>query len=371
MGGALSGLRIVDFSRVLAGPFATMLLADLGAAVTKIERPGVGDDTRHWGPPYDDLGQATYFQSINRNKSSLALDLGDPGSLARARELALGADVVVENFRPDVMPKLGLGSAELRAANPRLVYCSITGFGGTGEGARMPGYDLLIQALGGLMSVTGEAGGGPLKVGVALVDVLCGILAATGILAAIEAREAGGAGRAVEVDLLSSLLWAMGPDGDSAAAAEAPGRLGNAEPGFAPCEVLAAADGPLVIAIGDDEQFARLCRALGLPGLAFDRRFGRNAERLEHRGELRAVLERALAGAPAADWAAALRRRDVPAGAVADLASAFAAAADLGLDPIVELARERGEPLRLTRNPIAMSATPPTYRSPPPDLPQA
>src|SRR6186713_1068933 len=195
---ALGRLRILDFSRVLAGPLATMTLADLGAEVTKVERPGSGDDTRSWGPPHDAAGEATYFQAVNRNKRSLALDLRDPADLAAARRLALAADVVVENFRPGLMDELGLGYEDLARENPGLVYCSVTGFGGSGAGAELPGYDLLVQALGGLMSVTGEPDGEPLKVGVALVDVVAGLYAAVGILAALEYRRESGEGQLVE-----------------------------------------------------------------------------------------------------------------------------------------------------------------------------
>src|SRR5690348_1047370 len=202
---ALGDVRVLDFSRILAGPFATMMLADLGAAVTKVERPGTGDETRSWGPPFDDRGQATYFQSVNRNKHSVALDLSQAGDQQRAVALAREADVIVENFRPDVMDKLGLGYDQLRHENPRLVYCSITGFG-AGAGASLPGYDLLVQALGGLMSITGSPDGEPQKVGVALVDVLAGLFATVGILAALRHRDATGEGQRVEVDLLSALL---------------------------------------------------------------------------------------------------------------------------------------------------------------------
>ncbi|HEX5147348.1 MAG TPA: CoA transferase, partial [Conexibacter sp.] len=205
MGGALGDLRILDFSRVLAGPLATMVLADLGAEVVKVERRGAGDDTRAWGPPWADDGSATYFHAVNRNKRSLALDLADPGDRAHARRLAAEADVVVENFRPGVMERHGLGWAELAAQRPALVYCSITGFG-AGAGAELPGYDLVVQALGGLMSITGEADGPPLKVGVALVDVLTGLNAFSGILLALRRRDQGGGAQRLEVDLLSSLL---------------------------------------------------------------------------------------------------------------------------------------------------------------------
>jgi len=231
---ALENLNVVDFSRVLAGPFATMMLADLGATVTKVERPGVGDDTRAWGPPYDSAGEATYFQSVNRNKESLALDLADPGDRERARNLALEADVVVENFRPSVMDRFGLGYDDLAEENPSVIYCSITGFG-RGGGAGMPGYDLLVQALGGLMSITGSPDGEPQKVGVALVDVLAGLFSTAGILAALRHRDSTGEGQRVDVNLLSSLLAALVNQGSAyTIAGTVPTRMGNAHPSVAP-----------------------------------------------------------------------------------------------------------------------------------------
>ena len=227
---ALGGLRVLDFSRVLAGPFATMMLGDLGATVIKVERPGVGDDTRSWGPPYDAGGMATYFESVNRNKQSIALDLSAAEDLARALSLAREADVVVENFRPGVMDRLGLGYQQLRAERQALVYCSITGFG-SGAGAGLPGYDLLVQALGGLMSITGESDGEPQKVGVALVDVLAGLFSTVGILAALRHRDATGEGQLVEVDLLSALLAGLVNQASAfTVAGVVPGRMGNAHP---------------------------------------------------------------------------------------------------------------------------------------------
>jgi crotonobetainyl-CoA:carnitine CoA-transferase CaiB-like acyl-CoA transferase len=366
---ALGQLRILDFSRVLAGPFATMTLADLGAEVTKVERPGTGDDTRSWGPPYDSDGEATYFQSVNRNKRSLVLDLADPDDLAEARRLAREADVLVENFRPGVMAKLGLDHPTLASENPRLVYCSITGFGGSGRGAELPGYDLLVQALGGLMSITGEPDGEPLKVGVALVDVIAGLFATVGILAALEHRRASGEGQLVEIDLLSALLAALVNQGSAfTLAGVTPGRMGNRHPSIAPYELLAAGEGELVLAVGTDRQFRDLCELLGVPGLADQERFATNPARVANRDELRPLLEAALQARPAAEWAALLTERRVPAGVVNDVAGAFDFAASLGLDPIVEIPRSDGAPARLTRNPIRLSKTPPTYRFPPPRL---
>jgi crotonobetainyl-CoA:carnitine CoA-transferase CaiB-like acyl-CoA transferase len=367
---ALGRLRILDFSRVLAGPLATMTLADLGAEVTKVERPGSGDDTRSWGPPHDAAGEATYFQAVNRNKRSLALDLRDPEDLAEARRLALAADVVVENFRPDLMDELGLGYEELARENPRLVYCSVTGFGGTGPGAELPGYDLLVQALGGLMSVTGEPDGEPLKVGVALVDVIAGLYAALGILAALEHRRESGEGQLVEVDLLSALLAALVNQSSAyTVAGVVPGRMGNRHPSIAPYELLRCGEGEIVLAVGNDRQFADLCEVLGEPELASDDRFATNPARVEHRDELRPLLEKALAPRPAADWVEQLRPRRVPAGVVNGIGAAFDFAAEIGLDPVVEIPREDGPPVRLPRSPIKLSKTPASYRLPPPRLP--
>jgi len=366
---ALGRLRILDFSRILAGPLATMTLADLGAEVTKVERPGTGDDTRSWGPPHDEAGEATYFQAVNRNKRSLALDLGEADDLAEARRLALESDVVVENFRPGVMAKLGLDYESLAADNPRLVYCSITGFGGSGAGGELPGYDLLVQALGGLMSVTGEPDGEPLKVGVALVDVIAGLYAAVGILAALEHRRASGEGQLVEVDLLSALLAALVNQSSAyTVAGVVPGRMGNRHPSIAPYELLRCGEGELVLAVGNDRQFRALCEAVGAMGLADDVRFATNPARVENRDELKPLLEQALAARPAAEWVELLSARRVPAGVVNDIAAAFEFAERLGLDPIAEVPRENGKPVRLPRNPIKLSKTPASYRLPPPRL---
>ena len=369
MSGALHDLRILDFSRVLAGPFATMMLADLGATVLKVERGGpggTGDDTRAWGPPYDAAGEATYFQAVNRNKTSVVLDLGDERDRDHARRLAGEADVVVENFRPGVMDGLGLGYAALTADRPGLVYCSITGFG-RGDGAALPGYDLLLQALGGLMSITGEPDGEPQKVGVALVDVLAGLFATVGVLAALRHREETGEGQRVEVDLLSSLLAALVNQASAFTAGDTVAhRMGNQHPSIAPYALFPTADGDLVLAVGTDRQFAALCAALGLDGLAEDPRFADNGARVEHRDALRATLVGALASRPAAEWARLLTAARVPAGVVNDVGEAFALAGALGLDPVVTLPRAGGGEIALVRNPIGLSRTPPTYRGAPP-----
>ena len=368
MTSSLGGLQVLDFSRVLAGPFATMMLADLGARVTKIERPGTGDDTRSWGPPHDDQGEATYFQAVNRNKDSLVLDLTVPADLRQARLLAATADVVVENFRPGVMDRLGLGYDALTADNPGLIYCSVTGFG-RGAGAALPGYDLLVQALGGLMSLTGSVEGEPQKAGVALVDVLAGLFATVGILAAVAHRTTSGQGQRVEVDLLSCLLAALVNQGSAfTVAGVVPTRMGNAHPSIAPYEVLPTGDGDLVLAVGTDRQFALFCQVVGAPELAGDPRFATNPDRVAHRDDLRNRLVILLSARPAAEWSALLTPAGVPAGVVNTIAGAFALATELDLEPVVQLPRPDGSAVALTKNPIGLSATPVVYRSAPPLL---
>jgi crotonobetainyl-CoA:carnitine CoA-transferase CaiB-like acyl-CoA transferase len=360
---ALAGLRIADFSRVLAGPYATMLLADLGAEVVKVERPGTGDDTRAWRPPADASGTSTYFLGVNRNKRSVTLDLATDEGRDRARELIARSDVVVENFRPGTMAKLGLGHEELLAADPRLVYCSVTGFG-TGAGAELPGYDLLVQAVGGLMSVTGEPDGEPTKTGVALVDVITGLHATVGILAALRHRERTGEGQLVEVSLLGSLLSAMANQASGyVAAGVVPGRLGNAHPSIAPYETFHTADRPIALAVGNDRQFAALATLLGAPELADDARFRTNPDRVAHRGELRPLLQDRLRTRGADHWAGALPAAGVPAGPVNALDEAFSYAERLGVEAVVDVAGTRQ-----VAHPIRLAATPARYRLAPPEL---
>src|ERR687896_2277022 len=303
----LNGVLVADFSRVLAGPLAAMLLGDLGADVIKVERPDGGDDTRAWGPPWrgDD---STYFLALNRNKRSVALDLADPGDRALARRLVERADVLIESFRPGLMASWELDGDSLRAVNPGLVSCSVTAFG-SGERAKgMPGYDFLLQAMGGLMSVTGEEDGRPLKVGAAVVDLVCGLLAAIGIQAALAERERTGHGRHVEVSLmdaaLTSLLnqasaWVLG--------GVVPHRRGNRHPSITPYETYETADRPIALAVGNDRLFGRLCDALGLSDLAGDERFATNSARVAHADELAARLEAVLRTKPADEWFDALR----------------------------------------------------------------
>ncbi|WP_353808596.1 CaiB/BaiF CoA transferase family protein [Agromyces sp. SYSU T00194] len=369
--GPLHGVRVADFSRVLAGPYATMLLADFGADVVKIESPE-GDGTRQWAPPVDARGDATYFAAVNRNKRSVVCDLATPGGLARARGLATTADVVVENLRPGTMARFGLAPDDLRAANPRLVTCSITGFG-SGAGAALPGYDLLAQAMGGLMSITGPADGAPAKAGVALVDVLAGMNAVTGILLALRARDdpdGDGLGRHVEVDLLTGLLSALtNQAAGTLATGQPPARTGNAHPSIAPYALFRTADRALVLAVGTDRQFRTLVGLLGAPELADDPRFATNPDRVAHRDLLTAALEVRLAGASAAHWADVLTDAGVPAGPVHDIAEAFALAERLGLGSVVELGGDDGSaPSRSVANPIRLDRGGAEYRLPPPRL---
>ncbi|BAH50262.1 CaiB/BaiF CoA transferase family protein [Rhodococcus opacus] len=363
---SLDGLLIADFGRVLAGPYATMLLADLGAEVVKIERAGVGDDTRQWGPPW--VGdESTYFQSVNRNKRSFAWDLRDPADLEQARELAARADVVVENFLPGTMDRLGLGYDAVREINPDVVYCSVTGFGGQND---LPGYDLLIQAVGGLMSITGPAPGVPTKVGVAVVDVITGLHAAVGILAALRHRDRSGEGQRVEVNLLSSLLSALANQTSGyVGAGVVPQAMGNRHPSIAPYEVFETGDRPLVLAVGNNRQFASLVQVLGVPDLADDERYATNTQRVAHREQLVRDITDALSADSADAWFDKLTAQGVPCGPLNDIADAVALAERLGLTPVVEIDDPRRDrPVRQVANPIRLSATPASYRSAPPRL---
>jgi crotonobetainyl-CoA:carnitine CoA-transferase CaiB-like acyl-CoA transferase len=362
----LDGIRVADFSRVLAGPYATMMLADFGADVIKIESP-LGDDTRAWVPPVDDSGMSTYFGGLNRNKRSVVCDLRTASGLAEARRLALSADVVVENFRDGVMERFGLDEASLRQENPGVVYCSITGFG-RGAGAALPGYDLLVQAVGGLMSITGEPEGEPSKVGVALVDVLTGLNAFSGILLALRARDAGEEGGRVEVDLMTTLLSALTNQAASTlATGVAPPRLGNAHPSIAPYEVFMAADRRLVIAVGNDRQFCALTEVLGVPALAADERFARNEVRVHNRELLRSRIQPLLAAQDAAEWVSQLTAARVPAGLVNAIDEAFEFADSLGLNAIAEISQGERSSLQVA-NPIHLSTGPVRYTGLPPTL---
>lgn len=359
--GPLGGILVADFSRILAGPYATMLLADLGADVIKVEGPA-GDDTRTWVPPVRG-GVSTYYLGVNRNKRSVRLDLTDPGDLVLARRLAQRADVMIQNFRPGALRRFGLDYDTVAAANDRIVYASISGFGAA-AGADLPGYDLMVQAASGLMSLTGEPDGPPYKAGVAVFDVIAGLHAAVGILAALRHREQAGVGQHVEVNLLSSALSGLVNHASAhVAGGVVPSRMGNAHPSIFPYEPLPTADGELVVIAGNDGQFRTLCQVLGLPGLADDPRFRRNQDRTAHRDVLRPLLVDRLVQRTSDEWFRDLRAAGVPCTPINTVEDGVALARRLGLDPVVTIDGVPG-----VANPIGFSATPPRYVLPPPGL---
>ncbi|NLP84210.1 CoA transferase [Microbacterium sp. CFH 90308] len=364
----LDGVVVADFSRVLAGPLATMTLADLGARVIKIERPGSGDDTRAWGPPYAASGMTTYFESANRGKESIELDLTDADDRDRAHQIIAHSDVVIENFRPGQFARLGFDWPAMSERHPRLVYASVSGFG-VGAGADLPGYDFVAQAVGGLMHITGDRDGEAMKAGVALVDVLTGKDAVIGILAALRRRELTGRGSRVDVNLLSSLQAALvNQVSAQLGAGVEPRRLGNRHPSIAPYEVLECADGPLAVACGNDAQFVKMTAVLGMPALAGDARFARNSDRVAHREELATALERALAADSALSWSDRLNAVGVAAGVVNTIGDGLALAERLGLEPVSETTACDGRVSRQVRPPIAWSPGIPAPTMAPPRL---
>ncbi len=381
--GPLAGIRILDLTRVLAGPVATQLLGDLGADVVKVERPGVGDDTRAWGPPYlrgadgADTSESAYFLSCNRNKRSLGVDLGARAGQDLVRHLAAKADVLIENFKVGDMARFGLAYADLAPALPRLIYCSISGFGQSGPYAPRPGYDFMVQGMGGVMSITGEPDGPPLKVGVAVADVVCGLYAAVAILAALRHREAspenGGGGQYIDLGLFDTqVAWLVNQGLNYLTSGRAPTRLGNAHPNIVPYQVFATADGHIIVAVGNDGQFRKLVECAGAPGLADDADFATNAARVRNRDVLVPILAALIAAKPRLHWLDNLGARGVPCGPVNTIDQVFA-------DPQV-LAREMrismphplaaGGEVELIGNPIRLSASPVAYTRPPPTLGQ-
>ena len=353
---------MADFSRVLAGPLAAMLLGDLGADVIKVERPDGGDDTRAWGPPWRD-GESTYYLGLNRNKRSIALDLKDSGDLALARTLAERSDVLIESFRPGLIAEFGLDGESLRTVNESLVTCSVTAFGSSEAAAGMPGYDFLLQAMGGLMSVTGEPDGRPLKAGTAVVDLVCGLLAANGIQAALVERERTGRGRHVEVSLMDSALTCLLNQGTAWVAAGVRGRRrGNRHPSIVPYETYETADRPIAIAVGNERIFSRLCDALGLER---DERFASNEARVAHADELAAAIEDVLHERDADHWLSVLRESKVPAGPINEVDEAFALAEELGMEPVEDV-----DGLPVIRPPLRIDGERPPIRHAPPRLDQ-
>ncbi len=378
--GALSHLRVLDLSRVLAGPWASQILADLGAEVIKIEKPDTGDDTRSWGPPWvnapewgDQERQSAYFAGANRNKQSVAIDLGHPRGQELVRALAAQCDVVVENFKVGGLKQYGLDYESLREINPRIVYCSITGFGQTGPYSHRPGYDFLVQGMGGLMSITGrpdgEPGEGPLKVGVALTDIMTGLYATVGILASLAHREKSGRGQYVDAALLDVQIACLANQAmNFLASGSQPPRLGNGHPNIVPYQDFATADGHIIITVGNEGQFARLCTVLGQPAWSQDSRFASNSARLAHRSELIPLIQAVLGTRTTQHWLERLESGGVPCGPINTLKDVFADPHVIDRGMKVELGSTDGRRVSVVASPIRLSDTPVEYRSAPPDL---
>ncbi len=377
MGGALAHIRVLDLSRVLAGPWSGQILADLGAEVIKVEQPGKGDDTRHWGPPYlqdaqgRDTSEAAYFLSANRGKKSVAIDLASPQGQDLIRRLAAQSDIVLENFKVGGLSKYGLDYASLREHNPGLIYCSITGFGQDGPYKDRPGYDFMIQAMGGLMSITGEPDGQPQKVGVALADVLTGMYATVAVLAALAHRDQTGIGQHIDLALLDVQVASLANQAmNYLVSGAAPRRLGNAHPNIVPYQTFATADGYLIVAVGNDRQFERCCQVLGLPALTTDPRYARNADRVAHRDALIPLLQEALARRPRDHWLAELERVGVPCGPINALDQVFDDPQVRYRGLKVELPHPLAGSVPLVASPLRFSETPVDYQRPPPTLGQ-
>jgi crotonobetainyl-CoA:carnitine CoA-transferase CaiB-like acyl-CoA transferase len=363
--GPLAGLLVADFSRVLAGPYCTQILGDLGAEVIKVEGPG-GDDTRHWVPPVRE-GMSTYYLSVNRNKRSVLLNLKDEADRALAIELTTRADIVIENFKPRGLRQFDLDYDSVRTANPAVIYASITGFG-AGGGAHLPGYDLIVEAMSGMMSLQGDADGTPYRAGIAVFDVMSGLQTAIGILAALDHRRRTGEGQRVEVNLMSVALAGMvNQTGAFASAGVVPHRMGNSHPSLFPYEPLPTGDGDLVIAAGNDAQFRNLCAVIGAPELATDERFAANSGRTANRDELRPLLVQQLKARPANEWFDLLIAAGVPCGPINSVAGGVEFAERIGLTPVV-LAGHGETAVPGIRNPLEFSATRPRYDLPPPAL---
>lgn len=381
---ALDGIKVLDLSRVLAGPWCTQILADLGADVIKIERPGVGDDTRTWGPPFikdangNDTDQASYFTACNRNKRSVTVDMATPDGQALLKLMAAQADIVVENFKTGGLKQYGLDQESLRAANPRLIYCSVTGFGHDGPYAERAGYDLMIQAMTGMMSITGRPddvpGGGPLRVGVALTDLFTGVYASTAILAALQVRDRTGEGQHIDMALLDVGMAILANQASAFLnTGTAPQRQGNTHPSLAPYQDFPTLDGSMLLAIGNNGQFARFCEAAGHAEWAADARFATNTLRVKHRGVLIPMLEELTRTRTTADWVALLEDKAVPCGPINDIAQAFDDAQVKSRGLAVTLPRDAGdgiESITGVASPLRLTATPPVLRHAPPALGQ-
>lgn len=364
--GALTGLKVLDLSRILSGPFCTMVLADLGADVIKVEDPVSGDDTRAWGPPFQGE-DAAYFHSVNRNKRGIAVDLKDPDCLPLIRELATTADVVVENFRPGTAARLGLGYQEVRDRNPAVVYASVSGYGQTGPYRNEPGYDAIAQAVSGVMSVTGEPTGPPVRFGVSPADLAAGMWAAIGVLAALRNREHTGTGDWVDVSLLDGqVAWLTYVAGGYFASGSVPQRYGSAHPTIVPYQAFPTADGHLMVAAGNDGQWRRFATAIGLTALADDPRFATNSDRVRHREELLPLIEHALGARGAKEWAALLAEAEIPVGPINTVDEALRHPQVVARGMVTELDHPDAGPLRTLASPIKLSERPAAVRTPPP-----
>lgn len=364
----LEDIRVVDFSRILAGPYCTMMLGDLGADVIKVERPGVGDDTRQWGPPFAGT-ESAYYLSCNRNKRSVTLNLKSGEGRALAIRLAGQADVVVENFLPGTMDQWGLGYDDLAQANPRLVYCSLTGFGQTGPRRDEPGYDIMIQALSGVMSITGEADGPPMKLGVAISDVTAGLLASQAIIASLLSREKTGKGERIDLSLFDSTLsWLVNIGQNYLVSGEVPQRQGTAHPNIVPYQSFQAKDESLIIAVGNDDQFRRFCDLIARPDLAADSRFATNRARVEHRGDLIPLIATIVARQPAADWLAKLEAAGIPCGAVNSVDRALAEPQVAAREMVIDVPHPVLGNLKLIGSPVKLQNAGSFPRRPPPRL---
>lgn len=383
---ALPHLKVLDLSRVLAGPWCTQILADLGADVVKIERPGAGDDTRHWGPPFlkdahgHDTEHAAYYTCANRNKRSITVDIAKPEGQALIRQLAEQSDVVVENFKVGGLAHYGLDYASLKKVNPKLIYCSVTGFGQDGPYAERAGYDLMVQAMSGMMSITGRPdsvpGGGPQRVGVALTDIFTGVYAATAILAALEVRHRTGEGQHIDMSLLDvGMAILANQAGGFLNTGKVPQRQGNSHPSLVPYQDFPTKDGAMLLAIGNDRQFARFCEVAGHPALALDERYATNPQRVQHRDTLVPQLMEITRTRTTAEWIAALEHKAVPCGPINDIGLAFADAQVQARGLAIEQPRSaqavaaEGVPsIRSVASPLRLSATPPVLRRAPPTL---
>ncbi len=368
MSSPLAGIRVLDLSRVLAGPYCTMLLGDLGAEVIKVERPGAGDDTRAWGPPFAG-GESAYYLCANRNKKSITVNLKSAAGQEIIRHLAQVSDVLVENFKVGELVELGLGYSHLKTLNPGLVYCSITGYGQTGPDSDLPGYDFIIQGRGGVMSITGEPTGEPMKVGVAVVDITTGLFAANAIQAALLARVRTGQGQAIDISLLDTqVAWLANVASNYLVSGQRPGRFGNGHPTIVPYQSFRARDGFFCLAVGNDGQWQKLCRMLGHQELATDLRFATNPARVQHRNELVAVLQEIFLTQDIAFWLCELAAAGIPCGPVQAIDQVFADPQVLARDMVWTVPHPTAGEVRLTGSPLKLSETPVAYYTHPPLL---